>query len=393
MKRLTATILAATLFCACGNNTQSSHMRIELSDTKIINIRTDSPYLIKTDNAKIINTAELLDMVDQIDYIKLDSSEPIGKITKMIVIKDKIFILDSHVAQRVFVFDKTGKLLFQIKNKGRGPKEYLSIWDIQVDTVQNEILVDDALARSFLYFSMDDGTFLRREKGIANCYVARIDSLYVNLQANGQDFNDKEGWPILITDKDSVLYKGFEFRPLQEDNYIVNSFYQDNDSSLLYTPINSDTVYQFTSPAAAFAKYVICQEKSIWKLYDEKLAELEICQRIKENNYTRYSANFLATESYVFFSIQHKYNEYIAVKPYFWDKRKNIVYKWDVSISSTVRDIIAHPEAVYNNTFIGVAPAVRIPEEYRHLFSPKLIDLLDNSKEDDNPILVLYTLK
>ena len=368
-------------------------MRIELSDTKIINIRTDSPYLIKTDNAKIINTAELLDMVDQIDYIKLDSSEPIGKITKMIVIKDKIFILDSHVAQRVFVFDKTGKLLFQIKNKGRGPKEYLSIWDIQVDTVRNEILVDDALARSFLYFSMDDGTFLRREKGIANCYVARIDSLYVNLQANGQDFNDKEGWPILITDKDSVLYKGFEFRPLQEDNYIVNSFYQDNDGSLLYTPINSDTVYQFTSPAAAFAKYVICQEKSIWKLYDEKLAELEICQRIKENNYTRYSANFLATESYVFFSIQHKYNEYIAVKPYFWDKRKNIVYKWDVSISSTVRDIIAHPEAVYNNTFIGVAPAVRIPEEYRHLFSPKLIDLLDNSKEDDNPILVQYTLK
>ena len=368
-------------------------MRIELSGTKVIDIRTDSPYLIRTADAKTVSTAELLDMVGQVDYIKLDSSEPIGEITKMIVTENKIFILDAQVAQQIFVFDKTGKLLFRIKNKGRGPKEYLSIWDIQIDTARNEIFVNDALARSYLYFSTDDGQFIRREKGIANCYAARIDNLYINLQTNGQDFNDKENWAILVTDKDSVLYKGFEFRPLQGDNYIVNSIYRDNDGSLLYTPINSDTVYQFSSPGTAYAKYVICQEKSIWKLYDEKLAELEICQRIKENNYTRYSANFLATESYVFFSIQHKYNEYIAVKPYFWDKRKNIVYKWDVSISSTVRDIIAHPEAVYNNTFIGVAPAVRIPDEYRHLFNPKLIELLDNSKEDDNPILVQYTLK
>lgn len=57
------------------------------------------------------------------------------------------------------------------------------------------------------------------------------------------------------------MYKGFEFKPLQEGDYIVNSFYRDNDGSLLYTPINSDTVYQFTSPGTAYAKYVICQEK------------------------------------------------------------------------------------------------------------------------------------
>ena len=81
---------------------------------------------------------------------------------------------------------------------------------MQVDTIRNEILLNDALARSYLYFSADDGQFIRREKGIANCYVARIDSLYVNLQNNGQDFNDEENWAILITDKDSVIYKGFD---------------------------------------------------------------------------------------------------------------------------------------------------------------------------------------
>lgn len=393
MKQLTATIITALFCAACGIPQQKNSRALELSDVDAIHIMPGTPHPIRADNAKIISTAELLDMVEQVDYIKLDSSEPIGEISKMVVTRDKIFILDAHIAQQIFVFNKTGKLLFRIKNKGRGPKEYISIWDMQVDTIRNEILLNDALARSYLYFSADDGQFIRREKGIANCYVARIDSLYVNLQNNGQDFNDEENWAILITDKDSVIYKGFEFKPIQEGDYIVNSFYRDNDGSLLYTPINSDTVYQFTSPMAAYAKYVVCQERSIWKLYNERLSEPEICKLIKERNYTRYSANFLTTKNHVFFSIQHKWNAYITSRPYFWDKRTNSIYEWKISKPSIICDIIGLPQASYNNIFISTFPSIKTPEEYKNTLNPRLKKLLDNSNEGDNPILALYTLK
>lgn len=393
MKQLTATIIAALFCAACGTTQLKNSPALELSDVDSIHIMPGTPHLIRADNAKIISTAELLNMVGQVDYLKLDSSEPIGEISKMVVTRDKIFILDAHIAQQIFVFNKTGKLLFRIKNKGRGPKEYISIWDMQVDTIRNEILLNDALARSYLYFSADDGQFIRREKGIANCYVARIDSLYVNLQNNGQDFNDGENWAILITDKDSVIYKGFEFKPIQEGDYIVNSFYRDNDGSLLYTPINSDTVYQFTSPMAAYAKYVVCQERSIWKLYNERLSEPEICKLIKERNYTRYSANFLTTKNHVFFSIQHKWNAYITSIPYFWDKRTNSIYEWKISKPSIICDIIGLPQASYNNIFISTFPSIKTPEEYKNTLNPRLKKLLDNSNEGDNPILALYTLK
>ena len=385
MKRLTATIIAALFCAACGTTQLKNSPALNLSDVDAIHIMPDTPLLIRADNAKIISTAELLDMVEQVDYIKLDSSEPIGEISKMIVTGDKIFILDAHIAQQIFVFDRTGKLLYRIKNKGRGPKEYISIWDMQVDTIRNEILLNDALARSYLYFSADDGQFIRREKGIANCYVARIDSLYVNLQNNGQDFNDEENWAILITDKDSVIYKGFEFKPIQEGDYIVNSFYRDNDGSLLYTPINSDTVYQFTSPMAAYAKYVVCQERSIWKLYNERLSEPEICKLIKERNYTRYSANFLTTKNHVFFSIQHKWNAYITSRPYFWDKRTNSIYEWKISKPSIICDIIGLPQASYNNIFISTFPSIKTPEEYKNTLNPRLKKLLDNSNEAITP--------
>ena len=394
MKQLTAIILTALIW-ACGAQPQNDSRALELSDTKIIKITYDTPHPIRADNARIIGMDEMLDRVKSIDYIKLDSSEPIGVIDKMIVTKDKIYILDCYTAQQIFVFDKTGNLLFRIKNKGRGPKEYLSVADMQVDTIRNEILVNDALARSYLYYSTDDGTFLRREKGIANCYLACIDSLYINLTGVGQDFNDNENWAIIISDKDSVLFKGFEPTPLQNDDFIINSFTYDRNGNLLYTPVYSDTVYRFSSVCVVEPEYVICQKKSIWRRHDEKISYQEVKKLILENNYTRYGGKFYDMEKYAYFEIGHEEDEYVVPISCFWNKQTDMVYAWSSkgwSEYPDIGEIIRQPIAVYGDTFFGTC-SPQIPEEYRKNLSPKIKSLLECSKESDNPIVVAYTLK
>jgi len=395
MKQLTATIITALFCAACGTTQLKNSLALELSDVDAIHIMPGTPHPIRADNAKIISTAELLDMVRQVDYIKLDSSEPIGVIDKMIVTKDKIYILDCYTAQQIFVFDKTGNLLFRIKNKGRGPKEYLSVADMQVDTIRNEILVNDALARSYLYFSTDDGTFLRREKGIANCYLARIDSLYINLTGVGQDFNDNENWAIIISDKDSVLFKGFEPTPLQNDDFIINSFTYDRNGNLLYTPVYSDTVYRFSSVCVVEPEYVICQEKSVWRRHDEKISYQEVKKLILENNYTRYGGKFYDMEKYAYFEIGREEDEYVVPISCFWNKQTDMVYAWSSkgwSEYPDIGEIIRQPIAVYGDTFFSTC-SPQIPEEYRENLSPKIKSLLECSKESDNPIVVAYTLK
>ena len=395
MKQLTATIITALFCAACGTTQLKNSLALELSDVDAIHIMPGTPHPIRADNAKIISTAELLDMVRQVDYIKLDSSEPIGVIDKMIVTKDKIYILDCYTAQQIFVFDKTGNLLFRIKNKGRGPKEYLSVADMQVDTIRNEILVNDALARSYLYFSTDDGTFLRREKGIANCYLARIDSLYINLTGVGQDFNDNENWAIIISDKDSVLFKGFEPTPLQNDDFIINSFTYDRNGNLLYTPVYSDTVYRFSSVCVVEPEYVICQEKSVWRRHDEKISYQEVKKLILENNYTRYGGKFYDMENYAYFEIGREEDEYVVPISCFWNKQTDMVYAWSSkgwSEYPDIGEIIRQPIAVYGDTFFSTC-SPQIPEEYRENLSPKIKSLLECSKESDNPIVVAYTLK
>lgn len=57
-------------------------MALELSDTRTIKITHGTPHPIRADNARIIGMDEMLDRVKSIEYIKLDSSEPIGVIDK-----------------------------------------------------------------------------------------------------------------------------------------------------------------------------------------------------------------------------------------------------------------------------------------------------------------------
>lgn len=97
-------------------------MALELSDTRTIKITHGTPHPIRADNARIIGMDEMLDRVKSIEYIKLDSSEPIGVIDKMIVTKDKIYILDCYTAQQIFVFDKRATCCSASRTKAGGRK-------------------------------------------------------------------------------------------------------------------------------------------------------------------------------------------------------------------------------------------------------------------------------
>jgi hypothetical protein len=225
MKYIAQLLFCTLIFIDCTNKGKIERERLELSNIPRMNSEAYSLQEINTKKSEKIDTDELLAMTKSIDYIQLDSDEPIGEITKMIVTKENIYILDSFVSQQIFAFNKEGKLLFRIHNKGQGPEEYISLWDMQVDTCNNEILVNDALTRSYIYYSAQNGNFIKREHGISNCYCTQLNNDYVNLLAHNQDFNEDEDWSIIITHKDSILFKGFALKPIQKDNYIVNSLY------------------------------------------------------------------------------------------------------------------------------------------------------------------------
>lgn len=393
------------IFCYCKNSRYHENSNtLRLSDTELIKMETNhSLQIIDTRKAIKKNTNEIVDMIDEVYYIPLDSEELIGEISKMVVTKDKIFILDSHVAQKIIVFDKEGHFLFQIKDQGQGPTEYVSLWDMQIDTLKNEVIVNDALMRSYIYYSTEDGKFIRKIKGISNCYFAKQDNKYINLLNYGQDFNEEEDWSIIITDKDSIIKKGFEQYPMQRGDYIMNSLFSDVEGSLLYTPIYSDTIYQLIIESSSYPKYVILQNKSIWKLKNQALSPNDISRLIKEEDYTCFSGVLYHSNDYAIFNILHSFREYVANKSYIWNEKMDELYEWDKEsdllafekdekVVRKLKHIIPSPTTVYKNMFYGIITPFPLDDKYEYL-DKNLKSILKNLDDDSNPILVIYSFK
>lgn len=355
--------------------------------------RLDSmPEIIDLTQAKTITNKELDRMVSEIEYIQLDSREPIGTIDKMAVTGDKIFILDASKAQQLFVFDKKGKLLFRIKQQGSGPEEYISLWDMQIDTIKNEILIDDALGLSYIYYSAVDGSFIRKEKAIQNCGVIRSGDKYLNILTNGQSFSD-EDWQIIVSDRDSAIYKGFHMQPLQKNDVLNNTLQYDNRKNILFVPSYSDTVYRITPDFQYHPLYVIKQEKSIWKKNNEFLSLPDRNRLIRENGYTEFKGNFLSTDPYVSFSTLVAYQNSNLNLPYFWNKKTRELYKWDVLHNDWNVSYILVPPVYSDGTyFYGTFHTYGQKSPLKNL-NADLASLLDRQTEDSNPILIKFALK
>lgn len=199
----------------CNKPIPKKALKLELENIKKVEIKNEYPQIINTSEAKDISTKQLTDCISNIDYIALDSEHLIGEIRKMIITESKIYIMDSFLSQQVFVFDKQGKLLFRIDERVMDLRN-LSVFGICKLMNQKRNLTNDALGLSYIYYSTEDGSFIKRERGIQNCYLANINNIYINMLSYGQDFNDKESWQLLITDKDSILYKGFQLEELQK---------------------------------------------------------------------------------------------------------------------------------------------------------------------------------
>lgn len=92
-------------------------------------------------------------------YIALETTPSclIGHIKKIEIYNDFIFILDSYVAKKLLVFDKKGKFIQQISEYGKGPGEYLDIFDFVIRNNKIYILNNRTSVNEYAI----DGTFIK----------------------------------------------------------------------------------------------------------------------------------------------------------------------------------------------------------------------------------------
>lgn len=136
---------------------------ISLSCSKKSVIKQDFTFQPKID--VISEEVKFNDIVEDYKYIKLETNIKclIGKVNQLLIYKSRIFIL----TEEIYCFNLDGKFLFSINQKGKGPSEYIRIYNFSID---NDIIYLNT-PQKILCFDYNTGEFLKNYKhdfGIMN---------------------------------------------------------------------------------------------------------------------------------------------------------------------------------------------------------------------------------
>ena len=139
-------LLIFILFISCDNKSQLQSNsdfdidKIQLNDNCFDEIKTE--------------------LIDSIRILKLNENEEsfFVAISKLLVHNDTLYVFDRFGRDLLVSFDRNGNYITTFSQKGGGPKEYVQLWDFDVDS--NYIYLYDRAAKKMLYYD-HSGNFIK----------------------------------------------------------------------------------------------------------------------------------------------------------------------------------------------------------------------------------------
>lgn len=349
------------------------------------------------------DTLRLSNFIDSISYIPLetDSNFLIGRIDKLVVTDEFIFVLDKKLARSVFCFDKEGNKKFKIHRIGRGPGEYVNITDISYNDYTKELLLYCFIRKSVLYFDMK-GNFLREMK--IPFYTARIYELknfnkilFCEYNPNKSKF-DRALFPNLIlldpnlnVMDENAYFEGYIDKSIVWGTHCDFSCWEDtlsiklDHSNIVYYIFQNKVVPKYFLD---FDKYNV--DEVYWKKTKKKgitLREMEIYDQSRHFCETMFYLENINCISFI-------YRQNCQRNRVFYSKKSGKIYIGKMIINDIDYYSQFDPYVLNQNIFYGVLNAGYI-REYEEKASDKssIPEVLKKINEEDNPIIVAYKIK
>lgn len=173
MKKIKLFIAALVLVSAAITSCCGSHFfEDSRQEMELIKVNFNSP------NPK--ESLSWSDVVSSVKYINLSEGQnaTIGNISSVRVTDNRIYVQDNPNKQ-LLVYDLDGNYLMKIQRQGRGPGEYVSLTQFDVNETTGEITIMDLPSRKLLVYS-DSGEFVRSISFVENDDVPRDFALLEN---------------------------------------------------------------------------------------------------------------------------------------------------------------------------------------------------------------------
>ncbi|GGC49948.1 hypothetical protein GCM10011386_47790 [Parapedobacter defluvii] len=333
------------------------------------------------------------------DYIKLETNDAC-LIDKVIVqveyASDKIFILSGGADRNLLVFDISGNFINSIGNMGNGPGEYVMPVSFSIDTESNVVSVVDIAQRKIIEYGLGGFDFIsEKELGYYSSCFEYINANQLLLK-NSDSQSAYKDWEFLLTGGNLEL----------EDKYVTREFVTG------YSTGHTKNIYKSEGQVYAYAQYnpIIYrfQNDRIEPVYHIQFGKFnlppkEYLEAISTNN-----ANFLAeldVSDYIYyycvFQTSNLLNVYysVAQEAYIglYNRNNDQIYSFPKTYfeEQMMVGYMDRPAGTINDFIVAALQPFDLKErlEDSYNFDPKLKTLIQNSEDDDNPILFLYKFK
>lgn len=343
---------------------------------------------------------DLNSLIDSIEYIPLETNEKcmISDIFQVHSDTGNYFIHD-RMNNNLFLFDLNGTFVRKIGTLGKGPNEYLEIYDVALDKKNKIISIMDLKGRKYLLYSYA-GEFKRSVKmdviGEQHeyCTSGIIYNIFKCHNPENLDFNN---YCLAQTKKDAGLnlYIKIDINnnfttklPLRKFNNRIffnipyrNSIVEISDSSveeiisINFNEINSNN------------------HQNLYEMTDEELGEFT-----KNNAF--FNGEYLITEGLWYLRFYYQQ----SVCDYYYSKTGSTIFGSSYNTSGTsesdsLKLALYRPPIWlrYDQKFISMVEPFTLIDKIEKIETEKLsndeIILLQNLKVDNNPILLVYNFQ
>lgn len=226
--------IAIAFFTCCSSNKRNN---------------VKSPQKIACDIDSSAQVCSLSEICDSVTLIPLETNDSlhVGIVSKMIVNSDRMFILSN---QRIYIYDRQGKIFHVISEIGHAKNEYVEINDFCVS--KSHVFITDVNSKKILLFSKD-GYY---EKTIKTTQfpekIASINDSLLAISCSGT-----EGPRLIIMNTNEEIVKGEYFEYDKRFTSPVPQVFTCSDSNLLYKQPFSNMYYSVNKDASVDNYYSI----------------------------------------------------------------------------------------------------------------------------------------
>lgn len=411
-------LLIIVISCSKEKNNRPNIDPPKINKNELVNYNKNSQIVkIKLDPKKSKDLIDFNKYFKLEKIINLDNKAVVGTIDKIQFTNNKIIIFDRKNTEQLYCYDLYGNLIWEFKNKGGGPNEYVRLKDFDIDTKQKTVDIWDSRGLKVLKIDIETGNLKGTEKvhtfGQEMVTYKNIKYFY-NI---GGGFSDSLCFKLIgVNNQNQVVSRLLPYEKIDftKNSYSIRSLNSSfNKNSLMFSEILNDTIYELkndelkASYLVDFSNYGV----NVKEIKNDKFIENS---PILKNKIINFSDKIVFNDDYLIFNYPFKSNSdryetfrtvlynrvsreiihfrRIINSPLTLTKSEQIIFENFDSNDNLVQII---DPMIFNEARQRIKNGV-VSEEDIKLFKnkkPELYNLITNSNEYSNPILAFYKLK